>query len=389
MTLSTARVGEVLELERIPVAPAADNEYVSIGIRSFGRGIFHYEPVLGMNLGKLRFYKLLPERLVLSNIKAWEGALALSTHADGGCIASNRFLAYKSRDERIDLRWAYWFFLSERGNRMIQRASPGSADRNRTLAIERFEALALPLPPIEEQRRVAARLDRTASYAVEVVRKLAEADRLTRLAVDRLVESAIDRLGWPDVELGEVAEINPGPDKIDPDQMVPFVPMAAVSEELGAIEGISIRKANDVAAGYKQFRAGDVIFARITPCMQNGKAAIFHEASHGYGSTEFHVIRPRGAVSADWIHRLIRTRRFRSQAAKHFTGTAGQQRVPATFLRTARIPIPPTEEQARAVASIDRIIGLGRAIYDRRERSLAIADSLRSSYLNQEFAASF
>jgi type I restriction enzyme S subunit len=157
-----ARVGKVLRLERVPVEPDPMIEYTSIGIRSFGKGIFHYEPKLGAQLGSLRFFEVRPDRLVVSNIKGWEGAIAVSSTADAGHLASNRFLSYVPIDDRIDVRWARWYFLSEPGLELIRRASPGSADRNRTLAIERFEALEIPLPPIHEQRRVASWLARIA-----------------------------------------------------------------------------------------------------------------------------------------------------------------------------------------------------------------------------------
>src|SRR5579875_3569806 len=115
MTTERVRVGEVLRLERQPVAPDPLTDYVSIGIRSCGKGIFHYEPVPGDKLGKLRFFRVKPDRLLVSNIKGWEGAVAVSSSDEDGCIASSRFLAYVPVDDRIDLRWARWFFLSELG----------------------------------------------------------------------------------------------------------------------------------------------------------------------------------------------------------------------------------------------------------------------------------
>jgi type I restriction enzyme, S subunit len=69
VTPRRVRVGDVLELERRPVEPEPTKEYVSIGIRSFGKGIFHYEPIQSDQLGKLRFFKVVPDRLIVSNIK--------------------------------------------------------------------------------------------------------------------------------------------------------------------------------------------------------------------------------------------------------------------------------------------------------------------------------
>src|SRR6266404_4822660 len=113
MTGDLTRVGDVLRLEREPANVDLARSYVSIGVRSFGKGIFHYEPTPGDKLGKLRFFNVLPNRLVVSNIKAWEGAVAVSAETDAGCIASNRFLSYVPIDDRIDIRWARWYFLSD------------------------------------------------------------------------------------------------------------------------------------------------------------------------------------------------------------------------------------------------------------------------------------
>ncbi|MGH3967717.1 MAG: hypothetical protein ACRDTV_06265, partial [Mycobacterium sp.] len=95
MTARSRRVGDVLRLERISVDPDPATEYVTIGIRSFGKGIFHYEPKPGDRLGSLRFFELHPDRLVISNIKGWEGAIAVSGAEDAGTVASNRFLTYR------------------------------------------------------------------------------------------------------------------------------------------------------------------------------------------------------------------------------------------------------------------------------------------------------
>lgn len=190
MTFELSLVGEVLRLERLPVAPESESVYVTIGIRSFGKGIFHYAPLYGSQLGKLRFFKVVSSRLVISNIKGWEGAVAVSAQADESCIASNRFLTYAPIDDRVDVRWARWYFLSDAGNELIQQASPGSADRNRTLAIKRFEALKIPLPPISEQRVAADYLDDLETASTQLRRKAERAATLSRA----LTFSAVNKL---------------------------------------------------------------------------------------------------------------------------------------------------------------------------------------------------
>ncbi|MEO6469935.1 MAG: hypothetical protein ABIP21_12620, partial [Acidimicrobiia bacterium] len=149
------RVGDVLALQRRAVEVDPIEEYDEIGIRSFGKGIFHKEPISGVDLGSKRVFRIEPGDLVISNVFAWEGATAFASGAEVGKIGSHRFMTFVAADERIDTNWASWFFRSEPGLELIRLASPGSAGRNRTLAIQRFENLEIPLPPLDQQRRVA------------------------------------------------------------------------------------------------------------------------------------------------------------------------------------------------------------------------------------------
>jgi type I restriction enzyme, S subunit len=158
MIIERARVGDVLRLERRPVHVDVQSTYEEIGVRSFGKGLFHKEPVTGADLGTKRVFRVEPDDLVISNVFAWEGAIAVATDAEAGKIGSHRFMTFVPKDDRLDISWAAWFFRSEPGLELIRLASPGSAGRNRTLAIDRFEALEIPLPSIEEQRRIVRTL---------------------------------------------------------------------------------------------------------------------------------------------------------------------------------------------------------------------------------------
>lgn len=163
---------------------------------------------------------------------------------------------------------------------------------------------------------------------------------------------------WPNKPLGEVCSINPklmGSDVPGPNAEVAFVPMAAVDEVSGTIARPERRQYSEVAKGYTPFMTNDVLFAKITPCMQNGKAAVVSDlcGGVGFGSTEFHVLRSAGNVLPRWVFAFIRQPAFRSAAESSFTGSAGQQRVPADFLKTFPIPVPPLAEQERLVKLLD------------------------------------
>jgi type I restriction enzyme S subunit len=161
------------------------------------------------------------------------------------------------------------------------------------------------------------------------------------------------------LRLADVCEINPRLPRthglVDDDE-VSFVPMAAVDEVSGAIKSSEVRRYAEVKKGYTSFAAGDVLFAKITPCMENGKAALVGDlvGGRGFGSTEFHVLRAGDHVMPEWLRYFVRREAFRHEAKRNFTGTAGQQRVPASFLKNALIPVPSRGEQQRIVDQLSR-----------------------------------
>jgi len=136
--------------------------------------------------------------------------------------------------------------------------------------------------------------------------------------------------------------------------------MQAVNQAGGVIENAETRPFGQVRKGFTYFAEGDVIFAKITPCMQNGKSAVARGLSNGlgFGSTEFHVIRPNtDRVLAEWIWNFVRQGSFRREGTRNFRGAVGQQRVPADYLSNAIVPLPCLEEQHRIVARIKECLG--------------------------------
>ncbi len=112
--------------------------------------------------------------------------------------------------------------------------------------------------------------------------------------------------------------------------------------------------------------------------MENGKAALAKglAGGRGFGSTEFHVLRAKGSVLPEWLYYYVRRETFRREAKRSFTGTAGQQRVPAAFLQDTLIPIPQLDEQRRIVDLLARAEGIVRL---RREAQQKAAELMRSS----------
>lgn len=139
---------------------------------------------------------------------------------------------------------------------------------------------------------------------------------------------------------------------------VHFVPMAAVSENFGGLDASQLRPLREVRKGYTYFSEGDVLFAKITPCMENGKGALVPRLRHNYafGSTEFHVLRPGSAIVDKWLAHYLSQPDFRRVARQHMSGTAGQLRVPSKWLSSVGLPLPPRAEQTRIVEKLEELL---------------------------------
>ena len=168
----------------------------------------------------------------------------------------------------------------------------------------------------------------------------------------------VDNQGWPEIAIEEIADVNPRVDKasIPDDLPVSFVPMPAVGAADGTIHVEETRPASKVKKGFTAFLEGDVLFAKITPCMENGKMAVVPALVNGYGfgSTEFHVLRPKPGMDAKYLYYYVSSQSFRREAERHMTGAVGQRRVPTTYLKECKIPVAPLDQQKRIVAEIEK-----------------------------------
>jgi type I restriction enzyme S subunit len=165
--------------------------------------------------------------------------------------------------------------------------------------------------------------------------------------------------GWVETSIQDVCYVNPRRDvDLDLDDLVSFVPMPALDEFSGEITRPIQRPLRQVAKGFTQFLEGDVLFAKITPSMENGKSAVARHLTNGigFGSTEFHVLRSTGVIEPDYLWRYLRQQEFRDNAAAVMTGAVGQLRVPTEYLKKHPIPLAPLTEQRRIVAKLDALL---------------------------------
>jgi type I restriction enzyme S subunit len=163
--------------------------------------------------------------------------------------------------------------------------------------------------------------------------------------------------------------------------------MAAVNEVTGAIETPEVRNVDEVRKGFTSFTDGDVIFAKITPCMENGKAALAERLvnGRGYGSTEFFVLRSLGPVEPRYLHQFVRQESYRREARSTMQSGVGQARVPKDFVESTSLPLPPLPEQRRIVAKLDELRARSRMAREALGEVPALLDRLKQSVLAAAF----
>lgn len=327
---------------------------------------------------------------LVAEIDAKVGGFGLVPEALDGAVVSSHYFLFELDAAKLERSFLDFFVRTHVFRDQVEAQGSTNYAAIRPAHVLGYE---IPLPPLAEQRRIVARIEELAALIHEGLglRKLAvnEVSALPHSFLSRLLRTEESRGRWPFLGISTVAEINPSREKmmISPNMEVSFIPMRAVDDTNGVVVAPEVRAYGEVKTGYTCFLDGDVIFARITPCMQNGKSAIANNLVNGvgFGSTEFHVIRPGPDIDARWIHHLLRHREFIDDAAKHFTGTAGQQRVPASFLRAKKILVPPITEQYRIVAELDALQTEVDALKRHQCDTAAELDALLPALLDRAF----
>ena len=203
-------------------------------------------------------------------------------------------------------------------------------------------------------------------------------------------ENAVARTQWALVQLKDVCSINPS--KINTkgladDLEVSFFPMTALSEVSGEITEPQTKKLSEVKSGFTNFSEGDVVFAKITPCMENGKSAVVGSLVNGigYGTTEFFVMRCGEKLYNRYLWHMIRARAFRDMAKAEMTGAVGQQRVPKSYLDNYQFELPPVEEQYAIVRLLDATIDKELQVKLIAEQVISQIETMKKAILARAF----
>jgi restriction endonuclease S subunit len=337
---------------------------------------------------------IMPGDLVVSGINAGKGAIAIyGMENKNPATATIHYSSYEVNSDLSDIEYLWFFFRSEVFREILRLGLPNGIKTE--LRPNKFIALEIPLPPLPEQKRIVKKI----KEIEEKTKSLAKQNDLSFAGADSIIDSYVEKIilvndKWQRFPLKQKAKINPSKAELNgfgDSKEVSFLPMPAVDDKTGTIKAPLIKKYSEVKSGYTYFRDGDVIFAKITPCMENGKSAVCKNLVNavGFGSTEFHVIRPdTKELLPEWVHLIVRSKKFREEAEKNMPGTAGQKRVPKEFLEDYLFPVPDITEQKAIIEHANKLIQkqdlLKMKINNRGGYILALTPSVLAKAFNGE-----
>ena len=375
-------IGEFLKRNKTAVTIQDGVKYKRVTIKVRNGGVVPRDEVMGENIGTKKQFLVSEGQFILSKIDARNGAMGIIPAELDGAVVTQDFLPYDIDTIKVNPQYFVLVCTTKQFVEFCQSCSSGTTNRQRVDEVQ-FLNIKVPIPPLEVQNKLvktyndimvfikmeemkAIDIDLKATVSVRNALGVAPyPGHVEKKLVHYIDYGAIDSWSVPQIlhaenspfgkskfackKLSDLAFINPKTDLSilsDTDNMS-FIPMEDISDDYGEWTGKRVGSKSNVK-GYTKFQNGDIIWAKITPCMQNGKSTILTNLVNGkgYGSTEFHIIRIKSSdVLPQYIHTLLRHFDVLSDAKKYFTGSAGQQRVPTSYLENLLIPVPPLEVQ--------------------------------------------
>ncbi|MBN9492556.1 restriction endonuclease subunit S [bacterium] len=353
----------MLTLQRRWLTPELDGRYVEIGVRSFGRGIFHKAPVTGADLGSKRVLRIEPGDLVLMNVFAWEGAVAVARGKEAGTIGSHRYATYTPDSGRCSAEFLNLFFKTERGRDLLRRVSPGSAGRNRTLNLARFGDQIVPLPTLDEQQRIVAQIDAIAAKVAEAQRLRQEATEQTHALTDGLTARLLWFTNAPRVPIGSFAEVRGGiqktPSRTATASPVRYLTVAHVQRDRILTRDPRYFEVTPDELERWRLKAGDVLVIEGNgSAEQIGRTALFRgeipDCVH-----QNHVIRVRtksDLADPAFLNAFLNSSVGRDVIQAESRTTSGLRTLSVGRIKALSVPLPPLSKQKAALQELEEVL---------------------------------
>ena len=321
-----------------------------------------------------------PGDIAYNMMRMWQGAYGL---AEKEGLVSPAYVVLKAKP-KVDPAYFAQLLRTPRMLYLMWTYSYGITDDRLRLYFDDFASIPVAIPNLDIQQRIARNCGLW-DLATDVLSKLSANARLEKRALLRRllptpaqVAAAGGRMSsWKLIRLGDVVDVSPKRPDVPEDGRVSFLPMEAVSED-GTVDTGRDRRYEDVCTGHPGFKDGDLLVAKITPCFENGKGALLTGLINGvgFGSTEFHVLRPTGVVEPRLLAQVLQSREFRSRGAVEMDGSAGQKRISSDFIRSFRFLCPPTRTEQLEICDL----------LDSADRALQVLDASREALVVEKRA---
>lgn len=391
-------LGELIRLERRPVEVIADRNYQEIGTYSYGRGIFHKRPRCGLEVGDKDLFLMKEGDLILQITFAWEGAIALCSKAEDGLCGSVRYPTYRVDESRCFAPFLVKYLCTRQGLDQIGRICPGSAGRNRVLALKRLPEINVPLPPLDEQRRIVERIEILAAK-VEAARGLRDhsAEEVEAIAAAQTTKIFDTLNDHPRKDLSSL-----GVNGENPIQIGPFGAQLHASEFVP--EGVPVLKVGNVwptglrlqsldyvtpskAAQLRRYeiKADDLLFARSGATL--GKVCLVPPECDGWLMTG-HLFRvrfdPKQVFNRYAFAALRGAKQLHDQVFGQVRG-ATRPGYNTTLLGSVQLPLPPLDKQRRIVAELDALQAKVDAVKALQTETSVELDAMLPAILDKAF----
>ncbi len=238
----------------------------------------------------------------------------------------------------------------------------------RNLNLNLYLKTKITIPSLHIQHQIVQRLDAIKKAQELNDKQISLADELFQSLLQRELESK--EKNWEEKRLGEVCEINPKTSLNFKKNRIKYVEMAAIDESLKEIKYFLERPIDKISSGAPRFKDNDVIFARITPCTENGKIAFVENCNEVYaGSTELHVLRAKqDKLLSRFVFYCLMRPRIKDMAVASMIGTTGRQRVPKEFFNYLKIPLPPLQIQIQIVAKLQAAQDYKKKLLEQKQK---------------------
>ncbi len=345
------------------------------------------------------YKRVMPNDLVINIMLAWNGSMGVSRYEG---ITSPAYCVYRFNSGALPLYYHELLRIPLYKGR-IKAASTGVVESRLRLYSDDLGCIEAILPPPDEQASIVrflnwanGQLEKAIRAKRKVITLLNEQKQvIIHRAVTRgldssvpLKPSGIPWLGdipqhWDVRRLRQLVKINPSKSEsnnlLRQDEDVTFLPMEKVRAN-GSIDSSLVLKAFTVWNGFTYFRRCDVIVAKITPCFENGKGSFLEilPTQAGFGSTEFHVLRPGNFLLGAYLRMITSSKQFLVNGTNSMTGSAGQQRVPTDFIKNYPIALPPIDEQTTILKVVGSEISDINITISRFEREIELLREYRT-----------